>query len=157
MAESKMKEVAKIFGVDLEEEFKIKYDDKSTYVFKEDGLFEKINDGVYSQCDIDNLLTGESELVKIPKPTLNEKEREYLCNVIKPFRDRILWINKCEYDRGDFFFGEYIVMGLKFFDSGTDGWTCTDEEQIVLPSFAKGTMYNGMKLYKKYTLAELEL
>ena len=157
MAESKMKEVAKIFGVDLEEEFKIKYDDKSTYVFKEDGLFKKINGGVYSQCDIDNLLTGESELVKLPKPTLNKKEREYLCNVIKPFRDRIVWIRKCEYDRGDFFYGEYIVMGLKFFDSGTDGFICTDEEQIALPSFAKGTMYNGMKLDKKYTLEELEL
>ena len=157
MAESKMKEVAKIFGVDLEEEFKIKYDDKSTYVFKEDGLFKKINGGVYSQCDIDNLLTGESELVKLPKPTLNKKEREYLCNVIKPFRDRIVWIRKCEYDRGDFFYGEYIVMGLKFFDSGTDGFICTDEEQIALPSFAKGTMYNGMKLGKKYTLEEFDL
>ena len=157
MAQNKMKEVAKIFGVDLEEEFKIKYNDKSTYVFKEDGLFEKINDGVYSQCDIDNLLTGESELVKIPKPTLNEKEREYLCNVIKPFRDRISWIKKCEYDRGDFIYGEYIVMGLKFFDSGTDGYICADEEQIALPSFAKGTMYKGMELNKKYTLDELGL
>ena len=155
MAESKMKEVAKIFGVDLEEEFKIKYNDKSTYVFKEDGLFEKINDGVYSQCDIDNLLTGESELVKIPKPTLNEKEREYLCNVIKPFRDRIVWIRKCEYDRGDFFYGEYIVMGLKFFDSGTNWFICTDVEQIALPSFAKGTMYKGMETDKAYTPDEL--
>ena len=97
------------------------------------------------------LLTGENKITKLPKPILNDAEKEYLGNIIKPFRDRILWIRKCEYDRGEFFYGEYIVIGLKFFDSETG------QEQAALPSFAKETMYNGMETDKEYTLEELGL
>ena len=156
MAENKMEEVAKLLGVELEEEFRI---DGLTRKHKltENGLrcwFDDFQQW-YASYYIDELLTGEAKIIKIPKPILTDKEKEYLSLVIKPFRDRIVWIRKCEYYRGNFFYGEYIVMGLKFFDSGTDGFICTNEEQIALPSFAKGTMYNGMKLGKSYTLKEL--
>lgn len=145
MAESKMKEVAKLFGVGLDEEFRIKYDNVSTYVFLEDGLFEKISDGTYVSCYIDNLLTGESELVKLPKPILDDVEREYLSNVIKPFRDRdrVIYIVKRSTYCGDF-----IKICLE---------QCNDmySESIVLPYFKKGTMYKGMKVDYEYSLEEL--
>lgn len=144
MSENKMKEVAKIFGVDLEEEFKIKYDDKSTYVFKEDGLFEKINGVVYSQCDIDNLLTGESELVKIPKPILDEKEKEYLSNITKPLK-KIKYISKNKK-----FSGDYEYISIVYRDS-------TGECALIFPDFKAGRMYRGMLTGERYTIQELGL
>ena len=158
MAENKMKEVATLLGVELEEEFRIDGFD-SKYKLTKDGLvylFDNDQEWLNS-CWLEELLTGKAKVVKLPKPILDEKEKEYLSNVIKPFRDRIVWIRKCEYARGDFFYGEYIVMGLKFFDSGTDEFICTDVEQIALPSFAKGTMYKGMETDKAYTPDELGL
>lgn len=77
------------------------------------------------------------------KDILDSKEREYLSNVIKPFRDRVINIKKFENyrDRQK----EYITIYIK------------NDFEINLPNFEKNTMYQNMELDERYTLEELEL
>lgn len=69
---------------------------------------------------------------------LDDIEKEYLKAVIKPFKDRVNYIEK----KGNI--NEYISIDLI-------------TETISLPYFKEGTMYKEMELNKKYTLKELEL
>lgn len=88
----------------------------------------------------DKFLNQEIE-VETPD-VLNEKEKEYLSAVIKPFKDREIKI--CKYESVNKSF-EYIVI---IFNNSEGFW---------LPNFKKNTMYKGMELEKKYTLEELGL
>lgn len=74
---------------------------------------------------------------------LEEKEKEYLAAVIKPFREDVECIEKVEsyYDKN-----EYIYITIK-----------KDNDYCELPDFKNGTMYKGMELNKPYTLEELGL
>lgn len=74
---------------------------------------------------------------------LNEKEKQYLSAVIKPFRDRMLTIAKIHEDTGEYF----IELRL-----------CTNghEQTIDFPYFYGG-MYEGMEANQGYTLKELGL
>ena len=75
----------------------------------------------------------------VEKEILDEEEKEYLTNVIKPFKHKVEYIvKKCYLDK------EYVSIVLI-------------EENIDLPYFKKGTMYKGMEEDKKYTLEELGL
>jgi len=76
-----------------------------------------------------------------PKPILDEKEKEYLSAVIKPWENRIKSIAKHHY-KGE----EYVY----FYCSGIGN-------SFGLPYFSEGTMYKGMELDKEYTLEELGL
>ena len=79
-------------------------------------------------------------IYKRKESILDDKEKEYLSNVIKPFRDRIKRIVKlpiCEEK-------EFISINLK-------------DDTSYLPNFKKDTMYKNMKLEKYYTLEELGL
>lgn len=76
------------------------------------------------------------------KEILAEKEKEYLSNVIRPFRDRVEYIVKCEYFDVK---RNWININL------------TKNEDISLPFFYKNTMYKGMEIDKEYTLEELGL
>ena len=142
-----MNEVAKLLGLELEEEFRIEsYDSK--YKLTRDGLrfwSVPLQDWVLSSI-IGELLSGERKITKLPKPILNDAEKEYLGNIIKPFRNRIIWIGKSVYIPG-----EYIEIYLRHYDDGCSSYS------IVLPYFKKGTMYKGMELDKEYTLEELGL
>ena len=147
MAENKMNEVAKLLGVELEEEFRI---DGLSYKCKLSnyGLMCWSNNlqRWYITSIIGELLTGEKQIIKLPKPILDEKEKEYLSNVIKPFRDRIISIRKYKFNQD-----EYIGMYIKYYAE-------TDEnEMITLPVFKEGTMYKGIEINKEYTLKELGL
>ena len=75
---------------------------------------------------------------------LNEKEKEYLSTVIKPFRNGVLAITKYNYNNGD----EYLQIEV----NQPNRFEC-----IKLPYFEKGTMYKGMKLGFTYILKELGL
>lgn len=145
--ENKMKEVAKLLGVKLEEEFRI---DGLSYKYKLSnyGLMCWSNNlqRWYITSIIGELLTGEKQIIKLPKPILDDVEKEYLSAVIKPFRDRIISIRKYRYNKD-----EYIGMYVKYYAE-------TDEsEMITLPLFKEGTIYKGMELKKYYTLEELGL
>ena len=71
---------------------------------------------------------------------LDDEEKRYLEDVVRPFKDKIIYISK-EIDFGREY---YIYIDL-------------DDDSICLPNFKKGTMYNGMEEIKKYTLKELGL
>ena len=78
--------------------------------------------------------------LELIKEILDEKEKEYLNNVIKPFRDKVTFIQK-DSSR----FREFIKIGIK------------NDVDINLPFFERDTMYKGMQVDKKYILTELGL
>ena len=144
MAENKMKEVAQLVGLELEEEFRM--DNYSTkYKLTKNGFMYWSDD--YQQWNysggIEELFLGKSKIVKIP--ILDEKEKEYLSSVIKPFRDRISYIVKCNK-----LYGEYIEIDLRCYSDETD-------ERTMLPFFERGTLYKSMATNRRYTLEELGL
>ena len=145
--ENKMSEVAKLLGIELEEEFMLK-DFQHMYKLTEKGLmyWSDISQIWENSNAIGDLLTGNIKIIKLQKPILTEKEKEYLSAVIKPFRDRITHIFKFELSGY-----EGIGIDLKF------PKVEKDEDAMTLPSFEIGTMYKGMELYKDYTLEELGL
>lgn len=87
--------------------------------------------------------------IEIGINTLNKVEKEYLRNVIKPFRNRVKYITKEAEINGY----ECIVMDVT---NPIVGYYF-DTEYIYLPYFGRGTMYTNMKVGKKYTLEELGL
>ena len=135
MAESKMKEVAQLLGVELEEEFKIK-GLNSTYKLTNEGLY---NDGFRSYVQLYCLLNGEYE---IEKPILDKVEKKYLENILRPFKDRVLYVEKVN-----------GVNQRQFLCITLDG--LAGYENIDLPYFKENTMYIGMQAGKQYTLKEL--
>ena len=75
------------------------------------------------------------------KEILSKKEREYLSNVINPFKEKVKFISKNSNGLGY----EYIEIAF------------INNLSMCFPSFKKGTMYKDMELLKDYTLEELEL
>lgn len=134
MAESKMKKVAQLLGVEIGEEFKIK-GLNDTYRLTNDGLY---NHGFRSYAQLYCLLNGEYE---IEKPILDKVEKKYLENILRPFKDRVLYVtkNSCSGQR------QYLLIVLDFY------------ECINLPFFKENTMYKDMVSNKEYTLKELGL
>lgn len=72
------------------------------------------------------------------KKILDEVEKEYLYNIVKPFKNKVEYIVK--YQEGA---NEYISIAVQ------------KDVSTFLPNFKKGTMYKGMRLNKKYTLKDL--
>lgn len=72
---------------------------------------------------------------------LDEKEKEYLSAVIKPFRKKVRYIEKRFWTPNL----EYLSIRLK------------NNEFFAFPNFKKGKMYKGMEHDKYYTLEELGL
>lgn len=113
---------------------------KQVYIIDDNGI-ELVKENKKFFKTLPNDYTGTIEVENgyiVEKEILDEKEKEYLSAVIKPFRDRVKYIKKVED------IGEYITIGLK-------------DENLLFPYFDKGTMYKGMELDKKYTLKELGL
>lgn len=96
--------------------------------------------------------------IRMPDILIKE-EKEYLANVIKPFKDKVISISKkqtanvinlglggavCR-------LGYYINIQVKD-DFFTNGF-----QNIELVRFEENTMYQGMKIDKQYTLEELGL
>lgn len=138
-----MEQVAHLLGVELEEEFSINDSRNCKYKFTKNGLFWRC-DGHWLPSDITfiKILCGKAEIIK--KPILDEVEKQYLTNVIKPFRKQVDDIGKL--DNGTY---EYIAISLR----NIDGYTMI----MYFPRFKTGTMYKGMKAGKKYTLEDLGL
>lgn len=102
-------------------------------------------------CPVSNLNNsdlnfGTWELYK--KSILDKTEKEYLSNVIKPFKNRVCYIikytNLCALKE------EYIQICVKSYDNEL-------EETINLPIFVEGSMYKNMKKVHRYSLKELGL
>ena len=80
--------------------------------------------------------------VEIADKILTDKEREYLINTIKPFRNSVGYIAKIPIKE---------IKKAEFIQIGYNG------EWFSLPPFEPGEYYENMELYKKYTLEELGL
>lgn len=77
---------------------------------------------------------------------LDKKEKEYLSNVIKPFKHKVKGIRKGKIcDNEDEQEKEYITIYIK------------NDFSVNLPNFKKNTMYKNMEINKAYTLVELGL
>lgn len=145
--ENKMEQVAKLLGVELDEEFRIEHLN-TKYKLSKNGL--KYWSGSPKKWNgsglLEDLIIGTLKIIKISKPILDDIEKEYLSAVIKPFRNRVICIikNKCLPD-------EYLRIHLKHY-TGKDA-----NEIIYLPCFKNGLMYKGMEINKEYTLEELGL
>lgn len=71
MAKNLIPEIAKMFGVEIGEEFKVKGDDELTYIFTDDGLKITFAGGIeIAQTSINSafvaLVMGKDEIVKLP-------------------------------------------------------------------------------------------
>lgn len=94
---------------------------------------------------------NQGKIIKIEEPEyktvyeckpeiLDNTEKRYLKDVIRPFRDRVNNIRKVKsYTNNK---SEYIIISI-------------GNENITLPYFEENTMYKGMRLNKEYTLKEL--
>lgn len=138
MAENKMKEVAKLLGVELNVPFMINnLKENGLYVLKEGGIYN-VESGLWCEPLLTYLLCGIHE---IEKPILTEKEKKYLEGVLYPFKDRVAYIEK----RKSFDKRSFLVIVMK------------TENNIPFPSFKNDEMYKGMKADKEYPLEELRL
>ena len=72
---------------------------------------------------------------------LDDVEKRYLRNIVRPFYDKVISVRKNYYYSGND--EEYIVIDM------------CDDSAILLPNFKKGSMYAGMKREKDYSLEEL--
>ena len=147
MAKNKMADVAKLLELELREEFKIK-GLSARYRITNIGLqYNSETEGVWYTSNklLPMLLQGEISIIKVEQSILDDIEKKYLGNIIKPFRDRIVWIKKIDSPIQNY---EYIKI-------------CYQDRNyaIVLnfPDFKVGTMYRGMQIGKAYTLKELGL
>lgn len=95
------------------------------------------------ECATDVLLEWMDQPYK--EPILDDKEREYLSAVIKPFRDEVKFIKLPSYDCPNL-----TYTCIRMYDN-------CGNKMVRLPIFKRGTMYKGMKLDKNYTLEELGL
>lgn len=79
------------------------------------------------------------EKARILETKINDKEKGYLEAVLKPFKERNVFISKRTYD-----VEEFINIRV-------------DNEETELPNFESGTMYKGMRPEIEYSLDELGL
>ena len=113
---------------------------KQVYIIGDKGM-ELVKENKTFFKTLPNDYTGTIEVENgyiVGKEILDKEEKEYLSAVIKPFKDRVDYIEKVEN------IWEYIAIDL-------------NNERLSFPFFDKGTMYKGMELDKKYTLKELGL
>lgn len=115
-------------------------------------LYEENEDICFSEAsvvkylDITDLNYGTWELYK--EPILTQEEKEYLSNVIKPFKNRVRYIIK--YTNLSGLNEEYIQICVKTYAGELN-------EDINLPLFVEGSMYKNMKKVHRYSLKELGL
>ena len=137
MAENKMNEVAELLGVEIGVPFNIKGYPFNPCKLTHDRIENK--SGNMKQGSLFQLLTGELE---IEQPILNDEEKRYLEDVFRPFKDRVMYIEKVV---------EFGYENIRYRVSSPT------IELFELPYFDKGTMYKGMELGKQYSVKELWL
>ena len=115
------------------------------------GISKKLNQ--YTN-ELKDTVIGESlNIIKVERPVkyeivfereeiLDEIEKRYLTEVIRPFRKRIQFIQKKKEITE---INPYIRI------------ICEDNDKLVFPYITDNSMYKGMEVNKKYTLEELGL
>lgn len=134
---------------------KITFEDGAVLVKDGENSFENISRSrnIAHLCNLKDNYSSLGKIIKIEEPEyktvykskveiLDEAEKRYLREVIRPFRSKVLQIAK-KYD--NFTDLEYIRIIIK------------DDVSLEFPSFSKNIMYKNMEEDKEYTLEELGL
>lgn len=110
-------------------------------------MLEKVEEKVHFKS-LDQYFSGKLEIEnglvikkEDKKEILDKVEKEYLENLLRPFRNKVKTIRK-----GVYVNKEYLGFEMK---DGVDSFD--------LPTFKPNTMYKGMEQHKNYTLKELGL
>ena len=111
-------------------------------------MLEKVEDKTHFKS-LDNDFSGKLEIEngfvikqEEKKEVLDKAEKEYLENILRPFRNKVETIRKRAYGNDT----EYLTFKMK-----------NDVDTFDLPMFKPNTMYKGMKRCEYYTLKELGL
>jgi len=139
-----MSRIEELFDVELGEKFDIESSDYGRINDCHFGgfglLFVPSASDLRRLIILTELINGEAKIIKHKKPILDDVEKRYLGNIIKPFKAR--FITKL-YDRDNSY---YICIELD------------DASHIYLPCFSiNSEMYKGMKDGRHYTPKELGL
>lgn len=116
------------------------------YLYKENEDIRFNGTGIAKFLNERDLNYGVWEIYK--EPILDKTEKEYLSNVIKPFKYKVFYIVK---DAVLLFTTKYAFIKICVKTS------LGMYEYINLPSFISDSMYKNMKLGYKYSLKELGL
>lgn len=109
-------------------------------------IFEVYNRLSNYEGDADDIIEWLCD--EYQEPILDEVEREYLGNIVKPFKKNnkvTIKLNRTCIDDKTY---HYIIIMLE------NGFTY---ESFALPKFEKGTMYKNMKVNHTYAVKELGL
>ena len=136
-----MEQIAEMLGVKLYEDFRIKAINEmifeKKYFLTEYGLFST-DSTVPISTILNDILNGQYKIVKLPF-ALTKEEKDYLSEVIKPFRDKIEYIKRLTFDTYD---SIQII---------------TEKGITAVLFFETDTRYKNMEPDREYTLAELGL
>ena len=95
-----MEQIAEMLGVKLYEDFRIKAINEMIFEKKffltEYGLFSE-DSTVPISTILNDILNGQYKIVKLPL-ALTKEEKDYLSEVVKPFRDKIEYIKRLTSD-----------------------------------------------------------
>ena len=116
------------------------------YLYKENEDICFSGTGIVKFLNERDLNFGTWELYK--DPILTKEEKEYLNNVIKPFKNRVYYIIKHKH---------LCVLNEEFIQICVRSYNDELDEDINLPLFVKGSMYKNMKEGRRYSLRELGL
>lgn len=137
----------------MNKKLKLKKGDIVTYKSIHGGNALIMGVNAYEGDTIEQFEGDNAKVLKVERPVkyetiyelkeiLDDVEKKWLGYFIKPFRNKIKNITKCEVFNKSY---EYLVLNFK------------NEPSVALPYFKPNTMYKGMKINKKYTLEELGL
>lgn len=136
-----MEQIAEMLGIKLYEDFRIKAINEMIFEKKffltEYGLFSE-DSTVPISTILNDILNGQYKIVKLPL-ALTKEEKNYLSEVVKPFRDKIEYIKRLTSDSWD-----SIQM-------------ITDKGVTAVLFFETDTRYKNMEPDREYTLQELGL
>ena len=136
-----MEQIAEMLGIKLYEDFRIKAINEMIFEKKffltEYGLFSE-DSTVPISTILNDILNGQYKIVKLPF-ALTKEEKDYLSEVIKPFRDKIEYIKRLTFDTYD---SIQII---------------TEKGITAVLFFETDTRYKNMEPDREYTLAELGL
>ena len=136
-----MEQIAEMLGIKLYEDFRIKSINEmifeKKYFLTEYGLFST-DSTVPISTILNDILNGQYKIVKLPL-ALTKEEKDYLSEVVKPFRDKIEYIKRLTSDSWD-----SIQM-------------ITDKGVTAVLFFETDTRYKNMEPDREYTLEELGL
>lgn len=106
-------------------------------------LYEELNGNNLKLSDLSNF----TNLYWYYESILDDAEKEYLTNIIKPFKDKVKYITKkC-----------YMYEGYEYITICVDDEPDNTESYLYLPNFKSNTMYKNMISDKEYSVIELDI